>query len=278
MAYNCESMEIYLKEVSKLPLLKHEEELDLIKKAQAGNKIARDKLINANLRFVIKCAKAYQGHGVELEDLISEGNIGLMTAVNKFDTRKKVHFISCAVWWIRQSILNAIYEKSRLIRLPYNKAQDVAKIKKIQNLLPCEDNKDNVKQIAHVLGLKTEYIKELIAFTHDKLSLESPIGAITEDTKTLGDIIEDPHSYDMQNDIMLDALRFDLNSVLNTLKGKEACVLRLRYGLDGKKPLSLREAGQECKLSKERVRQIEERAITRLRVKDVYNRLKEYTA
>lgn len=273
-----DSMDIYLKEVSKIPVLTQEAQKTLALKAKAGDKEARNTLLKTNLRFVIKCAKAYRGLGLDMEDLISEGNLGLLSAIDKFDAEKGFHFITYAVWWIRQGMLKAIYEKSRLIRLPCNKALEVAKLKKAQNMVQKDALKTDAKVLASILGLAPQYVAELLKLSSSVVSFDSVITGQGENAKTLGDILEDPQSSRVEENALTVALKEDLKKALATLQEKEAQVIKLRYGLGGQKPLSLRETGKACNLTKERIRQIEKRAILRLQHPYRAARLKEYIA
>jgi RNA polymerase primary sigma factor len=262
--YNDDSniLSIYLKEINKIPLLTREEEDDIARKAVSGNQIAKDKLVRANLRFVVNVSKKYQNQGLPLDDLISEGNIGLINAIEKYDPDKGYHFISYAVWWIRQSILKAVYEKSRMIRLPLNRANELVQIEKVRKELTKLNGEDpGAEEIAFNVGISVADVKKLMNISRDLVSLEAP--AMNEDS-VLGDFIEDDQYQAPDAYVMDQLLSEDINLALDTLTDKESEILERRFGLNGKKPLSLKEIGDQFGLTKERIRQIEKKAITRL--------------
>ncbi|MDC7232582.1 MAG: RNA polymerase sigma factor RpoD/SigA [Spirochaetales bacterium] len=262
--YNDDSniLSIYLKEINKIPLLTREEEDEIARKAVAGDQLAKDKLVRANLRFVVNVSKKYQNQGLPLDDLISEGNIGLINAIEKYDPDKGYHFISYAVWWIRQSILKAVYEKSRMIRLPLNRANELVQIEKVRKELTKVNGEDpDAEEIASNVGIAVADVKKLMNISRDLVSLESP--AMGEES-VLGDFIEDEQYKAPDAYVMDQLLSEDINIALDTLTEKESEILERRFGLNGKKPLSLKEIGDQFGLTKERIRQIEKKAITRL--------------
>ena len=274
-----EVLSIYLKEINKVPLLTREEEIELCEKARKGDKAAKDKIINANLRFVVRVAKKYQNHGLDLTDLISEGNIGLMTAIEKFEPSRGYHFISYAVWWINQSILKALSEKSRAIRLPLNRANELVRIEYASNLINGTlSEAEEVEEIAQMINMPEAKVRELLAISNGMVSLDAKANSSESDTSVVGDYFEDETYEKPEEATVSKALKEDMDTLLDTLKPNEAKVLRLRYGLNGYKPMSLQEIGEECNLTKERVRQIEKKAIFRLQNPTRIKRLDGYLA
>jgi RNA polymerase primary sigma factor len=257
-------LSIYLKEINKIPLLTREEEDAIARAAARGDKAARDKLAAANLRFVVNVAKKYQNQGLSLSDLISEGNIGLLNAIERYDVDKGYHFISYAVWWIRQSILKAICEKSRMIRLPLNRANELVQIEKARKVLQGGATSDaEINEVARLLDMEPSHVADLINISRELVSLESPVYT-EKDSSILGDFLEDT-TYKAPEDAAIEsALREDIDAVLDTLTEKEAEIIRYRFGLNGHAPMSLKEIGDKYHLTKERIRQIEKKALKRL--------------
>lgn len=270
---------MYLKEINKIPLLSHEEELELAAKAQAGDTEAKNRLVKANLRFVVNVAKKYRNHGLDLTDLISEGNIGLLTAVDKFDPSKGYHFISYAVWWIRQTILKSICEKSRAIRLPLNRANELVQIEHARKIVGSKKfEQQEFEEIGSMLNMDAGHVRDMINISRDMLSLDAEINDEGSNRTKVADFIED-NTYNKPEDAAIEkSLHEDISTVVNTLRPNEAKVIRLRYGLNGTKPMSLKEVGEECALTKERIRQIEKHAIIRLQHPTRMRRLEAYVA
>lgn len=269
---------IYLKEINKIPLLTREEEDEISRKAIKGDKAAQNKLIQSNLRFVVNVAKKYQNQGLPLDDLINEGNIGLINAINKFDPDKGYHFISYAVWWIRQSILKAICEKSRMIRLPLNRSNELLQIeKKKRELTSLKGIEPENEEIARELHLSKEIVNDLLNISRDLVSLDTPVYT-DRDSSNLGDFIEDNGHKLPEEQIIDKSLVDDINNVLRTLTEKEAEILQFRFGLNHEKPLSLKQIGDKYNLTKERIRQIEKKAISRLQHPSRKQYLEAYVA
>jgi RNA polymerase primary sigma factor len=271
-------LSIYLKEINKIPLLSREEEDAIAREAIKGNKAAKNKLINANLRFVVNVAKKYQGQGIPLSDLISEGNIGLINAIKRYDVDKGYHFISYAVWWIRQAILKAICEKSRMIRLPLNRANELVQIEKARKLVQDGHSADaEINEIAKMLDMDADHISDIINISRELISLESPVHTGNA-SSLLGEFIED-QDYKSPDEYAMDsALNSDIEAVLETLNQKEAEIIRFRYGLGKRAPMSLREIGDHFNLTKERIRQIEKKALKRLQQPFRKRMLESYVA
>ena len=273
-------LSIYLKEINRVPLLDHDEEYDLAVRAQKGDEKARERLVSANLRFVVAVAKKYQGQGLPLEDLIDEGNIGLLIAMDKFEPEKGYHFISYAVWWIRQSIMKAICEKSRAVRLPLNRANELFQIQKAQkNLMHASAGGDvSIEEIAKEAGLEPALVGELLSISRETVSFDTPVGNGSDSSSSrLGDFIEDD-GFGPEELAMQKCLREDIDKVLSTLSEKERDIITLRFGLNDTAPMSLKEIGEMYNLTKERIRQIEKRALERLKQPGRAKMLESYTA
>jgi RNA polymerase primary sigma factor len=259
------SLSVYLREINKIPLLTRVEEINLARRAARGDQDAKDRLIKANLRFVVNVAKKYQNQGLTLSDLISEGNLGLITAVDKFDVEKGYHFISYAVWWIKQSILKAICEKSRMIRLPLNRANELLQIEKVKREIGSnKDGEADIDEIADFLDMDKSRINDLINASKEFVSLETPLSS-DKDANTISDLMEDTKGADPEEMMIDKTLQESIEEVLSTLTDKESSVIRFRFGLNGERPHSLKEIGDKYNLTKERIRQIEKKAISRLR-------------
>ena len=279
MAHENNILALYLKDINKIPMLSHEEQSDLADKAQKGDKKAQDKLVNANLRFVVNVAKKYQNHGLDLTDLISEGNLGLLTAVEKFDSSKGYHFISYAVWWIRQSILKAICEKSRPIRLPLNRANELVQIEHAKKVLGHKKTEQQeYEEIGKMLNMEPSHVREMINISRDMISLDAELNDGENNHAKIGDFFED-NTYDRPEEKAIDnAMKNDINNIVNSLKPNEAKIIKMRFGLNGYKPMSLKEVGEICDLTKERIRQIEKNAIVRLQHPTRSRKLEAYVA
>lgn len=268
---------LYLEEINRIPLLTREEEDSVARKALDGDSKAKEILITSNLRFVVNVAKKYRNNGIPFEDLINEGNLGLITAVDKFDPEKGYHFISYAVWWIRQSILKAVCEKSRSIRLPLNRANELVQIQKTQREISRVTGESvDAKEVAAILGMNTKKVKELVEISQDLISLDTP-ASDASDAGSLGDIIESIY-HSPEEEAINNSLKESINQELTGLNEKEALIINLRFGLNNNKPLSLRAIGDMIGVTKERVRQIEKKAIEKLRISANSESLEAYVA
>ncbi len=271
-------LSMYLKEINRIPLLTREEEDSIARAAANGSITARNKLISSNLRFVVNVAKRYQGHGMPLMDLISEGNIGLIKAVEKYDADRGFHFISYAVWWIRQTILKALADQSRLIRLPVSRTNDLIQIEKAKKLLAGSQScETEIRELAQLLSMDEGHIEDMLAISRETLSLEKSVDA-GRNASPLGNFVVD-NRYDAPDQAIFNKfLKHDIEEVLNTLSSKEAEIIRCRFGLGQRKPMNFQEIGDCFDLSKERIRQIEEKAIRLLQQPSRKSKLEAYVA
>jgi RNA polymerase primary sigma factor len=271
-------LSMYLKEINRIPLLSREEEDTYARAAARGEKQAKDMLVKSNLRFVVNVAKKYQNQGLPLADLISEGNIGLINAIERYDVDKGFHFISYAVWWIRQAILKAICEKSRMIRLPLNRANELVQIEKTRKVLEGSMTEDEeIKEIARLLEMDADHVADLVAVSREFISLETPVYD-ERDSSVVGDFIENTAYVAPEDYVIEQNLKDDINEVLHTLSDKEREVVEYRFGLNGRRAMSLKEIGDRFKLTKERIRQIEKSALARLSQPNRTGRLESYVA
>lgn len=279
MKYDDEVLGMYLKEINKIPLLSREEENELAIKAKNGDKAAKNRIVTSNLRFVVNVAKKYQNHGLDMTDLISEGNIGLLTAIEKFDVSKGYHFISYAVWWIRQSILKSICEKSRAIRLPLNRANELVQIERARKSIHGKKTEhEEYEEIAELLNMSASHVREMINISREMVSLDAEVSGNDSGKANVADFQEDTINARPEEKVIEQSMSKDINRVLDTLKPNESRVIRMRYGLNGAKAMSLKEVGEHCDLTKERIRQIEKTAITRLQHPTRARRLVDYVA
>jgi len=270
------NLAFFLKEINSIPMLSREDEEKNARMAAEGNMLARERLINANLRFVVNIAKKYQGLGLPLEDLIAEGNIGLVNAVDRFDVEKNCRFISYAVWWIRQAILSALCEKSRMIRLPTNRAAELVKIEKARKMTRKQNSEEEAEEIADILSMDKDHVIALLNISRGMLSLDTPVSQYHD--SLLMDLIEDNRYTAPDKCAEQNIMEEDIENVLNTLDKYEAEIIRCHYGLGRRQPMTLKEIGLQYNLSKERIRQIEERALARLQNPVRRKKLQTYVA
>lgn len=258
------SLDLYLREIGETPLINAAEEVELAKRIKLGDQRALEKLTKANLRFVVSVAKQYQNQGLSLADLINEGNIGLIKAAKRFDETRGFKFISYAVWWIRQAILQSLAEQSRIVRLPLNRVGTLHKIGKVSSSLQQEFGREpSANEIAKKLSLTEGEVSDTLKISNSHLSLDAPF-SVSEDNSLI-DILEDEEQESPDESLLSDSLRVEIEKALNTLSPREAEVINLYFGLNHAKPLTLEEIGARFSLTRERVRQIKEKAIRRLR-------------
>ena len=258
------SLDKYLQEIGKVELITAEEEVELAQRIKAGDQRALEKLTKANLRFVVSVAKQYQNQGLTLPDLINEGNLGLIKAAQRFDETRGFKFISYAVWWIRQSILQALAEQSRIVRLPLNKIGSINKINKAYaSLEQAHERPPSAEEIATKLEMSEMDVKESMRNSGRHVSMDAPL--VEGDDSTLYDVLNSDDSPNPDDDLMVDSLRTEIERSLATLTPREGDVIRLYFGLNGQHPLTLEEIGEKFDLTRERVRQIKEKAIRRLK-------------
>ncbi|HEX6068850.1 MAG TPA: RNA polymerase sigma factor RpoD/SigA [Longimicrobiaceae bacterium] len=259
-----ESLDQYLREISAYPLIDREQEAELARRIRQNEMGALERLVRSNLRFVVSVAKRYQNQGVSLADLINEGNIGLMRAAQKFDETKGIKFISYAVWWIRQAILQALAEQSRIVRVPLSRAGTLHRIGKRSSSLTQELGREpTLEEIAEELDLSEEEIKHTLAMAQTHLSLDAPL--VPGEDGQLLDYVSDQFSPGPDEELYTEALQRSIEDALSTLSEREAKVLRLYFGLGNTEPLTLEQIGERFGITRERVRQIKERALSRLR-------------
>ena len=259
-----DSVTLYLKQISRYPLLTPEEEKELARRIEQNDEEARQEMINANLRLVVSIAKKYQNRGLSLLDLIQEGNLGLLRAVEKFDYRRGCKFSTYATPWILQSVTRAINDQGSNIRIPIHRAETIAQIKKKQNGLQVKLGRDpTLAELAEACGLPEEKVRGLLQNDQDPISLNTSVG--DDGDSTLADFIEDSSSLGIDEQAMLGILREELDRGLDTLSERERKVLILRFGLGGRKPMTLEETGREVNLTRERIRQIEIKALKNLK-------------
>ncbi|MCQ2305495.1 MAG: sigma-70 family RNA polymerase sigma factor [Bacteroidales bacterium] len=269
------SLDKYLQEIGKVELISAEEEVELAQRIKQGDKVALEKLTKANLRFVVSVAKQYQNQGLSLPDLINEGNLGLIKAAQRFDETRGFKFISYAVWWIRQSILQALAEQSRIVRLPLNKIGSINKINKTYAKLEQEfEREPNAEEIAEVLDITEQEVKESMKNAGRHISMDAPL--VQDEDNTMYDVLKSDEAPTPETELLYESLRKEIDRAISTLTQKEQDVIRLYFGLNGSHPMTLEEIGEKYDLTRERVRQIKEKAIRRLKHTSRSKILKSY--
>lgn len=269
------SLDKYLHDISKIPLITAEEEVELSQRIKTGDQVALNKLVNSNLRFVVSVAKQYQNQGLKLSDLINEGNIGLVKAAKRFDETRGFKFISYAVWWIRQAILQALAEQSRIVRLPLNKIGSINKINKTYSFLEQEKERPpSAEELAKALDISISSVKQSLKNSKRHTSMDAPLA--DGETSTLYDVVRHEESPNPESELMDASLKTEIQRALETLPEKEADIIKMCYGLGGQYPMSLVEIGETFGLTRERVRQIREKAIRKLRHNSRNKNLKQY--
>ncbi|MDA9563968.1 RNA polymerase sigma factor RpoD/SigA [Flavobacteriales bacterium] len=269
------SIDKYLSDVSKESMINADEEVNLAVRIKQGDERALNKMVSANLRFVISVAKQYQGHGLTLEDLIAEGNIGLITAAKRFDETKGFKFISYAVWWIRQSIMQAIAENSRVVRLPLNKVSAIQKIAGAYSKLEQQfERPPTNEEISKLMETNSESVADLFSYSQKQVSMDAPL--IEGEDNSLYNVLSNNNVGTPSDTLMHESLCDDINRILVTLKSREADVVKYSFGLNNEPPMTLEEIANRMDLTRERIRQIREKALRVLRKKSNSKLLKHY--
>lgn len=273
-----DSVRLYLREIGKIPLLNSEEELELAKKVVAGDKKAKDKMAEANMRLVVSIAKRYSGRGLDFLDLIQEGNTGLLRAVEKFDPDKGFKFSTYATWWIRQAITRAIADQARTIRIPVHMVETINKLLRTQRRMTQELNREpTIEELAKELEMEPDKVEYVIKIKQDITSLDAGVGRDGEDEDSvLGDFIEDEDGVTPEESATNQLLKEQVQEVLSTLSDREQKIIKMRFGLENGKSHTLEEVGQEFAVTRERIRQIEAKALAKLRKHKDAKKLHEY--
>ena len=269
------SLDKYLQEIGKVELITADEEVELAQRIRQGDKIALEKLTKANLRFVVSVSKQYQNQGLSLPDLINEGNLGLIKAAQRFDETRGFKFISYAVWWIRQSILQDLAEQSRIVRLPLHKIGSINKINKTYAKLEQEfEREPNAEEIAEALDITEAEVKESMKNAGRHVSMDAPL--VQDEDNNMYDVLKSDEVITPETELLYESLRKEIDRAISTLTPREADVVRLYFGLNGSHPMTLEEIGEKFDLTRERVRQIKEKAIRRLKHTSRSKILKSY--
>ncbi|MBP9993784.1 MAG: sigma-70 family RNA polymerase sigma factor [bacterium] len=269
------SLDKYLQEIGKVELITADEEVELAQRIRQGDRAALEKLTKANLRFVVSVSKQYQNQGLSLPDLINEGNLGLIKAAQRFDETRGFKFISYAVWWIRQSILQALAEQSRIVRLPLNKIGSINKINKTYAKLEQEfEREPNAEEIAEVLDITEAEVKESMKNAGRHVSMDAPL--VQDEDNNMYDVLKSDEVVTPETELLYESLRKEIDRAISTLTQREQDIVRLYFGLNGGHPMTLEEIGEKFDLTRERVRQIKEKAIRRLKHTSRSKILKSY--
>ena len=272
-----DSVRLYLREIGKIPLLTSEEELALAKRVVEGDRRAKDKMAEANMRLVVSIAKRYSGRGLDFLDLIQEGNTGLLRAVEKFDPDKGFKFSTYATWWIRQAITRAIADQARTIRIPVHMVETINKLLRTQRRMTQELNREpTVEELAKELDMEPDKIEYVMKIKQDITSLDGAVGRDDDEDSVLGDFIEDEDSATPEESASVQLLKEQVQAALGALSDREQKIIRMRFGLDNGKSHTLEEVGQEFAVTRERIRQIEAKALAKLRKHKDAKKLHEY--
>ena len=277
-AFADDSVRLYLREIGKIPLLTPEEEQDLALKIVEGNKKAKDKMVEANMRLVVSIAKRYSGRGLDLLDLIQEGNTGLLRAVEKFDPDKGFKFSTYATWWIRQAITRAIADQARTIRIPVHMVETINKVLRTTRKLTTELNREpTTEEIAKELDMDADKVEYVMRIKQDIASLDASVGRDGDDEDSvLGDFVEDEERVSPEDSAATQILKEELAKILATLSEREQKIIKMRFGIGGERPHTLEEVGAEFSVTRERIRQIEAKALSKLRKHKDTKKLHEY--
>ena len=277
-AFADDSVRLYLREIGKIPLLSNEEEAELAKKIVEGNRKAKDKMVEANMRLVVSIAKRYSGRGLDFLDLIQEGNTGLLRAVEKFDPEKGFKFSTYATWWIRQAITRAIADQARTIRIPVHMVETINKVLRTTRKLTTELNREpTTEEIAKELDMEADKIEYVMRIKQDIASLDASVGRDGDDEDSvLGDFVEDEERVSPEDSAANQILKEQLASIISTLSDREQKIIKMRFGIGGERPHTLEEVGYEFSVTRERIRQIEAKALSKLRKHKDTKKLHEY--
>lgn len=271
------TLQLYMQQMGKHPMLSPEEEKELAIRAKQGDKEALKKLVEGNLRFVVSIAKNFMGWGVPLTDLIAAGNLGLIEAAKRFDPDKNVKFISYAVWWIRQAIMQTIFQQTGAVRMPVKESLFIAKVKETYEKLKEELGKESTEEdIAKRLNTSVKKIKDALSIVRLPISLDMPLGEGGEEDFTLLDVLSKKGTEDIEGELIEETIHKELESMLDVLDEREKQIIKMRYGLSGEEPKTLEEAGEKLGISRERVRQLEQRALKKLKAVALKKHLKDF--